>query len=50
MPFGLTGAPSTFSDVTANHLGDMVAAGEMELFVDDGGQAGDSFEEMMRRL
>jgi hypothetical protein len=48
MPFGLTGAPSTFSEVTANHLGDMVASGEMELFVDDGGQAGDNFEEMMR--
>jgi transposase InsO family protein len=50
MPFGLTGAPSTFAEVTANHLGDMIAAEEMELFVDDGGQAGDEFEEMMRRL
>jgi hypothetical protein len=50
MPFGLTGAPSTFGEVMANHLGDMVAAEEMELFVDDGGQAGDEFEEMMERL
>jgi hypothetical protein len=50
MPFRLTGAPSTFSEVTANYLKDMVASGEMELFVDDRGQAGDNFEKMMRRL
>ena len=47
MPFGLTGTPSTFTEVTANHLGDMVAAEEMELFIDDSRQARDEFEEMM---
>lgn len=47
MPFGLTGAPSTFAHVTADKLGDLLASLELELFVDDGGMAGDEFEEML---
>lgn len=43
MPFGLTGAPSTFAGMTANALGDLVGT-LFELFVDDGGMAGDIFE------
>jgi hypothetical protein len=43
MPFGLTGAPSTFVEMTANALGDLVGT-LFELFVDDGGMAGDVFE------
>ena len=47
MPFGLTGAPSTFANMTATHLYDLLAEEAMELFVDDGGTAADTFEEMM---
>ncbi|CAA7271056.1 unnamed protein product [Cyclocybe aegerita] len=39
MPFGLTGAPSTFADMTAKALGNLVGS-MIELFVDDGGMAG----------
>lgn len=49
MPFGLTGAPSTFAELTARCLGDMVGT-LIELFVDDGGMAADTFEEGMRDL
>ena len=50
MPFGLTGAPSTFANMTANNMHDWLAEGTMELFVDDGGTAANSFEEMMDKL
>jgi hypothetical protein len=46
MPFGLTGAPSTFGEMTAQALGDLVSV-LFELFVDDGGMAGDDFTEML---
>jgi hypothetical protein len=47
MPFGLTGAPSTFAHVTAEKLGNLLPTLALELFVDDGGMAGDDFNEMM---
>jgi hypothetical protein len=47
MPFGLTGAPSTFAQLTADALGDLVGV-LFELFVDDGGMAGDDFEKMLQ--
>lgn len=50
MPFGLTGAPSTFAHMTATALHDLLLEGVMELFVDDGGCAADLFEEMMGKL
>ena len=50
MPFGLTGAPSTFGNMTANNMHDLLADETMELFVDDGGAAADSFEEMMGKI
>ena len=50
MPFGLTGAPSTFANMTATHLYDLLVKEIMELFVDDGGTAADTFEEMMDKL
>ena len=50
MPFGLTGAPSTFANMTANNMHDLLAEGTMELFVDNGGTAANSFEEMMDKL
>lgn len=49
MPFGLTGVPSTFADLTGTHLHDIVAEGDLELFVDDGEQAGDIFEDMLKK-
>ena len=50
MPFGLTGAPSTFANMTAKHMHDLLVDGTMELFVDDGGSAANTFEEMMSKL
>lgn len=50
MPFGLTGAPSTFGTVTADNMYDLLAEEIMELFVDDGGAAANTFEEMMSKL
>jgi hypothetical protein len=49
MPFGLTGAPSTFGSVTADKLGDLLAPLGIELLVDDGGMAGDDFDIMIDR-
>jgi hypothetical protein len=48
MPFGLTGAPSTFANMTAAELGDLV--GNLFLFVDDGGMAGDDFGDSLADL
>ena len=50
MPFGLTGAPSTFAHMTATHLHDLLNDEIMELFVDDGGTAADTFEDMLSKL
>lgn len=50
MPFGLTGAPSTFNHMTATRMYELTAEEIMELFVDDGGTAADTFEEMMEKL
>ena len=50
MPFGLTGAPSTFATVTADNMHDLLVEQIMELFVDDGGAAANTFEEMMDKL
>ncbi|OBZ75915.1 hypothetical protein A0H81_04919 [Grifola frondosa] len=50
MPFGLTGAPSTFAQLTATHLHDLLADNMLTLLVDDGAAAGDTFEEMMDKL
>jgi hypothetical protein len=49
MPFGLTGAPTTFVHVTAEKLGDLLPKLNAELLVDDGGMAGDNFKEMLDR-
>ena len=50
MPFGLTGAPSTFAHMTGQHLYDLLVEEVMKLFVDDGGTAADTFSEMMDKL
>ncbi|THH13172.1 hypothetical protein EW146_g7017 [Bondarzewia mesenterica] len=49
MPFGLMGAPTRFAQLTADCLGDLIGL-LFELFVDDGGMAGDDFEEKLRHL
>ena len=49
MPIGLTGGPSSFANMTAEHLFDLLEE-IMELFVDDGGAAADTFKEMMDKL
>ena len=49
IPFGLMGAPTTFAHVVAEKLGDLLPKLNIELLVDDGGMAGDGFEEMMDR-
>ena len=36
--------------MTAEHLFDLLTAKVMELFVDDGGTAADTFEDMMNKL
>jgi len=50
MPMGLMGTPSTFSEMTANNLHDILAEGAMELFIDNGGCAANNFQEMMNKL
>jgi hypothetical protein len=46
---GLTGAPSTFSTATGGTLRDLVGT-KIQLFVDDGGMAGDDFDTKMADL
>ncbi|PSR72521.1 hypothetical protein PHLCEN_2v11621 [Hermanssonia centrifuga] len=50
MPFGLTGAPSTFAHLTAAHLHDLITDGTMELFVDDGGTGGSEFSAKLSNI
>jgi len=50
MPFGLTGAPSTFAHMTGQHLYNLLVKEVMELFIDDGGTVADTFSEMMDKL
>lgn len=49
MPFGLTGAPTSFGEMTANALGDL-AGNILELLADDFGTAGDDFKQKMDNL
>src|SRR5271155_616748 len=49
-PYGLTGAPSTFSNMTARHMYDLLVDEIMELFVDDGGSTADEFDKMIGKL
>ena len=50
MPFGVTGGPSEFGHVTGERFHDLIAKSVLELFVDDGGMASDSFAEGMMKL
>ena len=44
MPFRLTGAPTTFGELMAREMGDLVGS-LFQLFVNDGGMAADNFEQ-----
>ena len=50
MPFGVTRGPSKFRHITAERFHDLVAKSILELFVDDGGVAMNSFKEGMCKL
>ena len=50
MPFGVTGGPSKFGHVTAERFHNLVVKLILELFIDDGGAAMNSFEEGMSKL
>jgi Reverse transcriptase (RNA-dependent DNA polymerase)/RNase H-like domain found in reverse transcriptase len=50
MPFGLTGAPTTFTSVTATHLHNLIADKTLEIFADDGGTVADTFNDMIHNL
>jgi Reverse transcriptase (RNA-dependent DNA polymerase) len=50
MPFGLMGAPTAFTAMAANHLHNLIADETMEIFIDDGGSAADTFQEMKEKL
>ena len=50
MPFGVMGGPSEFRHVTGECFYDLIAETVLELFVDNGGMALDSFEEGMTKL
>jgi Reverse transcriptase (RNA-dependent DNA polymerase) len=49
MPFGLTGAPSCFNEVTAKALHGLVGT-VLQLFVDDGAMAGNVFADKLANL
>ena len=50
MPFDVMGGPSEFGHVTAERFHDLIAKSTLELFVDDGGAASNTFEEGMTKL
>jgi hypothetical protein len=50
MLFRLMGAPTAFAAVTANHLHNLITNKVMEIFIDNGGIAMDSFDEMEAKL
>jgi Reverse transcriptase (RNA-dependent DNA polymerase) len=50
MPFGLTGAPTAFTSVTATHLHNLIADKMLEIFMDDSSTAADTFDNMIYNL
>lgn len=50
LPFGVTGGPSKFGQLTAERLCDIIGNNTIELFVDDGGASTNTFEEGMKKL
>jgi hypothetical protein len=47
MPFGLTGAPTTFAHIAAEKLSNILPKFNIKLLVDDRGMAGDCFEDLL---
>jgi hypothetical protein len=50
MPFGISGGPSEFGDLTAPRVHNLIVEEIIELFVDNGGSVSDTFEEGLSRL
>ncbi|KAG2059288.1 DNA/RNA polymerase, partial [Suillus hirtellus] len=50
MPMGITGAPTAFCEVLSARLHDFLVMYFMELFMDNGGCAADTFRDMMDKL
>jgi hypothetical protein len=50
IPFGITSGPSKFGQLTAEWLDDLVGNNTIELFIDDGGAAANTFKEGMAKL
>jgi hypothetical protein len=50
MLFGLTGAPTAFTTITATHLHDLIVEEVLKIFMDNGGIASDTFSKMMDKL
>jgi hypothetical protein len=50
LPFGVTGGPSKFGQLTAERLCNIVGNNTIELFVDDGSASANTFEEGMIKL
>ena len=50
MPFGVTGGPSEFGQVTGERFHDLITKALLELFVDDGGMASNLFNEGIEKL
>lgn len=50
MPFGVMGGPSEFGDLMAQRLHDLITEELIELFVDDGGSASNTFEKGLSNL
>lgn len=50
MPMGVQGALSCFSNLTAQALHDIMLQLLLELYVDDGAMAGNTFDELLARL
>jgi RNase H-like domain found in reverse transcriptase/Reverse transcriptase (RNA-dependent DNA polymerase) len=50
MPMGITGAPTIFCDTLAERLYEFLVSYYMELFMDDGACAANTFQEMMVKL
>jgi hypothetical protein len=50
IPMGITGAPTAFCNTLAKRLHNLLVLHYMELFMDDGGCASNTFEGMMEKL
>jgi hypothetical protein len=50
MPFGVTGGPSEFGNLTTQRIHDLITDGIIKMFVDNGGSAANTFEQGLANL